>query len=152
MAEKEKQSAAQAADTQAALTAEQEAAIAARVDALLKDAESKAAEKAQEILDAAEEKAAALLEKATAAEEKDEIKPPDNAYLNELVEIELFRDEKDYKDDVFVAVNGRTWLIQRGKRVKVPRYVAMHIEAGRQQDIKTAKLIAETQAQSRMDS
>lgn len=154
-----------ASDPQTApvLTKEQEAAIAAKVDAqiqkllanaekkadsILADAEEKAAAKAQEILDAAEEKAVALMEKAAPQEE--DIAPPDDAYLNELVEIELFRDEKDYKDDLFVAINDRAFLIQRGKPVKVPRYVAQHIEASRKQDIKTAKLIADTQEQSRL--
>lgn len=30
---------------------------------------------------------------------------------------------KAEKDDVYVGVNGRTWLIQRGKEVKVPECV-----------------------------
>lgn len=32
------------------------------------------------------------------------------------------------RDDVYVAVNGRGFLIQRGKSVKVPYYVAEVIE------------------------
>ncbi len=31
---------------------------------------------------------------------------------------------KELKDDVFVSVNNRTWLIQRGKQVQVPACVA----------------------------
>ena len=31
---------------------------------------------------------------------------------------------KTEKDDVYVGVNGRTWQIQRGKEVKVPKCVA----------------------------
>ena len=31
---------------------------------------------------------------------------------------------KDNKDDEFVSVNARTWLIQRGKEVEVPACVA----------------------------
>lgn len=31
---------------------------------------------------------------------------------------------RDLKDDVFVAVNGRTWLIKRGVEVAVPACVA----------------------------
>ncbi len=73
-------------------------------------------------------------------------------YLNEMVEIELMQDSKDYKDDVFVAINGKTFLIQRGVKVQVPRYVADFLEDSRKQDIKTAKLIADTQEQSRLDS
>ena len=38
-----------------------------------------------------------------------------------LVEIELFRDNRDYKDDVFVAVNGESCVIARGKKVMVKK-------------------------------
>lgn len=31
---------------------------------------------------------------------------------------------KENQDDVFVSVNNRTWLIQRGKEVEVPECVA----------------------------
>lgn len=31
---------------------------------------------------------------------------------------------KETQDDVFVSVNNRTWLIQRGKEVEVPECVA----------------------------
>lgn len=41
----------------------------------------------------------------------------------EMVEIYLFLDGEKYKDDVFVAVNGKTFQIKRGETVKVPRYV-----------------------------
>ena len=37
----------------------------------------------------------------------------------ELVKIRVPRD-RDNQDDVFVAVNGRTWLIKRGVDVEVP--------------------------------
>jgi hypothetical protein len=30
---------------------------------------------------------------------------------------------REQKDDVFVAVNGRTWLIKRGEEVEVPECV-----------------------------
>ena len=35
---------------------------------------------------------------------------------NTFVEIELFRDNKDYKDNVFVAVNGRSLIAPTGVR------------------------------------
>lgn len=41
-----------------------------------------------------------------------------------MVKIKLFKDKEKYKDDVFVGVNGRTWLIQRGVEVEVPECVA----------------------------
>ena len=43
---------------------------------------------------------------------------------NELVEIHLFEDGDRYKDDVFVAVNGKTFQIKRGETVEVPECVA----------------------------
>lgn len=63
----------------------------------------------------AAELAAEFLDAATAVEAK-----PDP---NELVDVYLFEDGDKYKDDVFVAVNGKTFQIRRGENVKVPRYV-----------------------------
>ena len=60
---------------------------------------------------------------------------------DELVEIELFRDNKDYKDDVFVAVNGDSCVIVRGKKVLIKRKFADVIEKSMQQDIKTARMM-----------
>ena len=53
-----------------------------------------------------------------------------------LVEIELIKDTSidKYKDDLFVGVNGRTFKIQRGKRVKVPDYVAEVIRHSQRAD------------------
>ena len=62
---------------------------------------------------------------------------------NELVEIELFKDNKDYKDDVFVAVNGESCTIKRGEKVKIKKKFAKVLEQSRRQDIKTAKMIDE---------
>ena len=63
------------------------------------------------------------------------------AYWNEYVEVELFRDNNKYKDDVFVAVNGENCNIQRGKRVKVKRKFAKTLETSSIQDFKTSELI-----------
>lgn len=41
------------------------------------------------------------------------------------IKLPLTRNEKD---DVFVGVNGRTWLIERGKEVELPWYVAKVLE------------------------
>ena len=60
---------------------------------------------------------------------------------NALVEIELFRDNKDYKDNVFVAVNGESCVIARGKRVKIKKKFASVIENSMKQDLKTARLM-----------
>ena len=53
---------------------------------------------------------------------------------NELVEIHLFEDGDRYKDDVFVAVNGKTFQIKRGETVKVPRYVKEVLDNSMKQD------------------
>lgn len=58
-----------------------------------------------------------------------------------LVEIELFRDNKDYKDNVFVAVNGESCVIMRGKKVKIKKKFADVIENSMKQDVKTARLM-----------
>ena len=60
---------------------------------------------------------------------------------NELVEIELFKDNKDYKDDVFVAVNGETCNIKRGVKVKIKKKFAKVLEQSKRQDIKTAQMM-----------
>ena len=56
------------------------------------------------------------------------------AYMQEMVEIELFYDGDKYKDDVHVGVNGKSWLIKRGEKVKVPRFVAEVIANSEAQD------------------
>lgn len=65
-------------------------------------------------------------------------KKPDE---NTLVEIELFRDNKDYKDNVFVAVNGESVVIARGKKVKIKKKFADVIAQSMRQDVKTARLM-----------
>lgn len=35
---------------------------------------------------------------------------------------------REMKDDVFVGVNGKTWLIKRGEEVELPAYVAKVLE------------------------
>lgn len=66
---------------------------------------------------------------------------------NELVTVRLFKDSDKYKDDVFVAVNGRNYQIQRGKEVQVPRCVAEILNASEEQDTRTAELIAQKSAE-----
>ena len=59
-----------------------------------------------------------------------------------LVKIRIPR-ERDRQDDVFVCINGRTWLIKRGVEVEVPECVA--------EAIRNAEDVAE-QAYAYMDS
>ena len=62
-------------------------------------------------------------------------------YWNEYVEVSLFKDNTKYKDDVFVAVNGDTCAIQRGKKVMVKRKFADVLEKSGIQDFETSELI-----------
>lgn len=60
---------------------------------------------------------------------------------DEMVTVCLFKDNERYKDDVFVAVNGKTWQIRRGEPVQIPRYVADVLDQSMKQDTATANLI-----------
>lgn len=71
-------------------------------------------------------------------QEKTAVKQVDE---NTLVEIEFFRDSKDYRDNVFVAVNGESCVIARGKKVKIKKKFADVIAQSMRQDIKTARLM-----------
>ena len=62
-----------------------------------------------------------------------------------LVEVELFRDNKDYKDDVFVVVNGKSVSIKRGERVKIKEKFARVLTNSLKQDISTAEMCSERQ-------
>ncbi len=62
-------------------------------------------------------------------------------YLNEYVSIKLFRDNDKYRDDVYVAVNGKNCIIKRGEWVKVRRKFALVIDQSEIQDLKTAEFL-----------
>lgn len=65
----------------------------------------------------------------------------DKAYYNELVEVQLFRDNNKYKDDVFVSVNGENCVIKRGPKVMVKRKFAEVLNNSDLQDYQTSLLI-----------
>ena len=52
-----------------------------------------------------------------------EAKKPETKPADKLVTIRLPITRSE-RDDVYVSVNNRTWLIQRGKEVQVPECVA----------------------------
>ena len=58
----------------------------------------------------------------------------DSKYYNELVTVKLFKDTNKYKDDVFVAVNGKGMIVPRGKEVKIPRKYAIALKNSEAQD------------------
>ena len=63
------------------------------------------------------------------------------AYLNELVEVRLFRDNNKYKDDVYVSVNGENCVIKRGERVQIKRKFAEVLDHSEHQDYETSLMI-----------
>ena len=56
-----------------------------------------------------------------------------------MVKIKLFKGSGKYADDVFVGLNGNTYLIKRGVEVEVPVGVAEILEHSAQQDALTAQ-------------
>jgi hypothetical protein len=94
----------------------------------------------------AKAEAAKIVEEAKAAAGKpkgmtDEEKAAHDAYMNEEVEVKLFKDNDKYKDPVFVAVNGKNVVIERGVKVKIKRMYAEVLENSDKQDYETSKLI-----------
>lgn len=75
------------------------------------------------------EKKALMKEVEELKEKNQKPKKPENKgvydadYWNEKVEYEAFYDGNEYADDISVMVNGKRFLIQRGKKVMIPRYV-----------------------------
>lgn len=78
-------------------------------------------------------------EAAGAVEAKSEEEKNAEAYLNEIVTVRLFKDGKDYKDDLVVHLNGRNFAIQRGVDVQIPRKYALIIEQHEKQDVAAAE-------------
>lgn len=119
--------------TKKAQTAQEEAVTvpvqadpAAEAEAILEEARRQAAE----IVAAAQQEAQTIQVPAQQGESDDD-----------LVTIQLFRDNDKYKNDVFVAVNGQSCLIQRGKPVQVKRKFARVLEQSMSQDIAASELM-----------
>lgn len=58
-----------------------------------------------------------------------------------MVNIFLMRDSDKYKGDVFVQVNGRSYIVKRGRNVQVPKEVAEVLQNSQEQDTKAAEFI-----------
>lgn len=99
---------------------------AAEAEAILEEARRQAAE----IVAAAQQEAQTVQVPAQQGESDDD-----------LVTIQLFRDNDKYKNDVFVAINGQSCLIQRGKPVQVKRKFARVLEQSMSQDIAASELM-----------
>ena len=63
------------------------------------------------------------------------------AWLNEYVEVRLFKDNEKYKDDVYVAINGKNCIIRRGVWTRIRRKFALLLDQSEIQDLRTAELM-----------
>ena len=63
------------------------------------------------------------------------------AWLNEYVEVRLFKDNEKYKDDVYVAINGKNCVIRRGVWTRIRRKFALLLDQSEIQDLRTAELM-----------
>ena len=106
---------------------------------------------AEAIVNAAKEAADEMNAPAKAKAEAEAKAAADKAYMEELVEIKLFKDNGKYKDDVFVGCNGETIAIKRGERVMVKRKFVEILENSEHQDYETAKLIDQKSGQFERD-
>lgn len=61
-------------------------------------------------------------------------------WLNEKISFMAFKDNDKYSDDIVVGINGKNWLIQRGKTVFIPRYVYLALEDTERQKAKSAEV------------
>lgn len=61
----------------------------------------------------------------------------------EMVEVNLFRDNGKYKDDVLVVLNGKNIMVPRGKRVMVPAGVKEILETSMAQDLAVEGMLAD---------
>lgn len=67
------------------------------------------------------------------------------AKKDDYVTFQLFRDSDKYSNDVFVGVNGKTYLIKRGVPVRMPRAVYEVIQNSEEQ-IYAADMYSEKEA------
>ena len=87
--------------------------------------------------------------KSAADEEKAKKAAEHAAYMEEYVEVKLFKDNDKYKDDVYVAINGQNCLIKRGEWVKIKRKFALVLDQSEIQDIQTAEMLEAEQSRFR---
>ena len=105
------------------------------------------AKQVEEMLANAKAEAAKIIADAKASvsgeltEEQKKANEERKAYWEELVPVQLFKDNNKYKDDVFVSVNGETCQIQRGPKVMIKRKFADVLGKSGIQDYETSMLI-----------
>lgn len=67
----------------------------------------------------------------------------------EKVKVDLFKDNDNYKDDVFVSVNFEAIQIQRGKEVEIPRMYAEVLENSMKADNAAANRVEKLERQAK---
>ena len=72
---------------------------------------------------------------------REELIAEEIARNEEYVEVDLFRDNAKYKDDVYVAVGNENCVIKRGMKVRVKRKFALAIEESLREDFRVAEVI-----------
>ena len=65
----------------------------------------------------------------------------------EMVEVNLFRDNGKYKDDVLVVLNGKNINVPRGKKVMVPAGVKEILDNSLAQDLAVEEYLAKREAE-----
>lgn len=93
-----------------------------------------------------EELRAALNMKQTQETEKISAIRANEEYMKQPVTIKLFKDNGKYRDDVYVAVNDRSYLIKRGVEVTVPRFIEQALKNSLSQDEYVASLVEKLQS------
>ncbi|MBO5105654.1 MAG: hypothetical protein J6C29_02035 [Clostridia bacterium] len=66
--------------------------------------------------------------------------------MKKPVTIKLFKDNGRYRDDVYVSVNDRSFLIKRGVEVTVPRFIEQALKNSLSQDEYVASLVEKLQS------
>lgn len=147
MAEKKSANEAKATEEQKAPANEQPSVnmddIKAQITAMLAEAQAEAKRIVEEAKAAAEEITAPVKEKAAEEAAAAEARAAREAWLNEEVEVKLFKDGGKYKDDVFVSVNGETVALKRGERVRIKRKFALVLDNSERSDYETTELMRE---------
>ena len=83
-------------------------------------------------------------EKEEMAKEKEEMAKE----KEEMVTFQLHKDSSKYSSDVFVGINGKTWLIKRGVPVELPKPVYDVLAESMHADALLAERIANTETQT----
>jgi hypothetical protein len=67
-------------------------------------------------------------------------------YMEEIVTVRLpIIPGKEKQEAQFVAVNGREWVIPRGKDFQIPRYAALVLQEAEEEQLKALQYQAEAQ-------